>query len=67
MAPGVTGIAAGYPPKLALLAVQPALREISMGGRHTAPKGGTDVFIALVILALLVMLAAVVIPAALGR
>jgi len=38
-----------------------------MGGRHTAPNPGTDVFMALIILALLVILAAVVIPAALGR
>jgi len=37
-----------------------------MGGRHTAPKVGTDVFMALVILALLAILAAVVIPAVLG-
>ena len=38
-----------------------------MGGRHTAPNRGTDVFMALIILALLAILAAVVIPAALGR
>ena len=37
-----------------------------MGGRHTAPNTGTDVFMALIILALLAILAAVVIPAALG-
>jgi hypothetical protein len=43
-----------------------ALRESSMGGRHTAPNPGTDVFMALIILALLAILAAVVIPAALG-
>lgn len=38
-----------------------------MGGRHTAPKPGTDVFMALIILALLAILAAIIIPAALGR
>ena len=38
-----------------------------MGGRHTAPNPGTDMFMALIILALLAILAAVVIPAALGR
>ena len=43
------------------------VREISMGGRHTAPKPGTDVFMALIFLALLAILAAVVIPAVLGR
>jgi hypothetical protein len=37
-----------------------------MGGRHTAPRPGTDVFMAVIILALLAVLAAVVIPAALG-
>jgi hypothetical protein len=37
-----------------------------MGGRHTAPKAGTDVFMTLIILALLAVLAVVVIPAALG-
>ena len=37
-----------------------------MGGRHTAPKPGTDVFMAATILALLAVLAAVLIPAALG-
>jgi hypothetical protein len=37
-----------------------------MGGRHTAPNPGTDVFMALIILALLAILAAVVIPAVLG-
>jgi hypothetical protein len=37
-----------------------------VGGRHTAPKPGSDVFMALIMLALLAMLAAVVIPAALG-
>ena len=52
---------------MALLAVQPALREISMGGRHTVPKPGTDVFMALIILALLAILAAIIIPAVLGR
>jgi hypothetical protein len=34
-----------------------------MGGRHESPRNGTDVFMALVVLALLVILAAVVIPA----
>jgi len=38
-----------------------------MGGRHTAPDPGTDVFMALIILVLLAVLAAVVIPAALGH
>jgi hypothetical protein len=37
-----------------------------MGGRHTAPKPGTDVFMGVIILALLAVLAAVVIPAVLG-
>ena len=37
-----------------------------MGGRHTAPKPGTDMFMAAIILTLLAMLAAVVIPGALG-
>jgi hypothetical protein len=34
-----------------------------MGGRHESPRNGTDVFMALVVLTLLVILAAVVIPA----
>jgi hypothetical protein len=34
-----------------------------MGGRHESPRNGTDVFMALVVLALLVILAAVLIPA----
>jgi len=34
-----------------------------MGGRHESPGQGTDTFMALVVLALLVILAAVVIPA----
>ncbi len=38
-----------------------------VGGRHTAPKPGTDVFMALIMLALLAILAAVIIPAVLGR
>jgi hypothetical protein len=38
-----------------------------VGGRHTAPKPGTDVFMALIMLSLLAILAAVVIPAALGH
>ena len=37
-----------------------------MGGRHESPKPGTDMFMAVVILALLALLAAVVIPAWLG-
>jgi hypothetical protein len=37
-----------------------------MGGRHTAPNPGTDLFMALIILVLLAILAAVIIPAALG-
>jgi hypothetical protein len=37
-----------------------------MGGRHTAPKVGTDMFMAVVILALLAMLAAFIIPAVVG-
>jgi hypothetical protein len=38
-----------------------------MGGRHTAPNPGTDLFMALIILVLLGILAAVIIPAALGH
>jgi len=34
-----------------------------MGGRHESPRHGTDMFMALVVLALLVILAAVIIPA----
>jgi hypothetical protein len=34
-----------------------------MGGRHESPRNGTDAFMALVVLALLVILAAVVISA----
>jgi len=37
-----------------------------VGGRHMAPKPGNDVFMAVTILVLLAVLAAVVIPAALG-
>jgi hypothetical protein len=37
-----------------------------MGGRHTAPRPGNDVFMAVIILALLAVLAVVLIPAALG-
>jgi hypothetical protein len=37
-----------------------------MGGRHTASKPGTDMFMAGVILLLLAMLAAVLVPGALG-
>jgi hypothetical protein len=40
--------------------------EDAVGGRHEAPKPGTDVFMAVVVLALLALLASVVIPAALG-
>ena len=38
-----------------------------MGGRHTAPNPGTDLFMAMIILVLLAVLAAVIIPAALGH
>ena len=38
-----------------------------MGGRHTAPNPGTDLFMAMIILMLLAVLAAVIIPAALGH
>jgi hypothetical protein len=34
-----------------------------MSGRHTAPKVGTDMFMTLIILALLALLAAFIIPA----
>jgi hypothetical protein len=34
-----------------------------MGGRHEPPRQGTDLFMAVIVLALLVSLAAVVIPA----
>jgi hypothetical protein len=37
-----------------------------VGGRHESPKPGTDVFMAVVLLALLALLATVVIPAVLG-
>jgi len=37
-----------------------------MGGRHESPKPGTDMFMAVVVAALLALLAAVVIPALLG-
>jgi hypothetical protein len=37
-----------------------------VGGRHTARKPGSDAFMALIILTLLAVLAAIVIPAALG-
>jgi hypothetical protein len=37
-----------------------------MGGRHESPRRGTDVFMALIVLALLALLAAVVIPALTG-
>jgi hypothetical protein len=37
-----------------------------MGGRHESPRPVTDMFMAVVILALLALLAAVVIPAWLG-
>jgi len=42
------------------------MRESAMGGRHASPKPGTDLFMAVVLLALLALLAAVVIPAAVG-
>jgi len=38
-----------------------------MGGRHESPRRGSDMFMALVVLGLLVVLAAVVIPALAGR
>jgi len=38
-----------------------------MGGRHESPRRGTDMLMALVLLALLVVLAAVLIPALAGR
>jgi hypothetical protein len=38
----------------------------AMGGRHESPGRGTDMFMALVVLALLAILAAVVIPALTG-
>jgi len=34
-----------------------------MGGRHGSPGHGTDMFMAMIVVALLVILAAVVIPA----
>jgi hypothetical protein len=37
-----------------------------MGGRHAPPKLGTDIFMAVVVLALLVLLVAVVVPAVAG-
>ncbi len=37
-----------------------------MGGRHAPPKTGTALFMAVVLAALLALLAAVVIPAAVG-
>jgi hypothetical protein len=37
-----------------------------MGGRHESPRHGTDLFMALVVVGLLVILAAVVIPALAG-
>ena len=40
--------------------------ECAMGGRHESPKPGTDMFMAVVVAALLALLAAVVIPALLG-
>jgi hypothetical protein len=60
------GIAAGYDRYTDPAGGAAALRENGMGGRHTAPNPGSDVFMALVILALLAILAAVIIPAALG-
>jgi hypothetical protein len=35
--------------------------ERAMGGRHESPRSGTDVFMALVVLVLLVILAAVLV------
>jgi hypothetical protein len=37
-----------------------------MGGRHAPPKLGTDVFMAVVVLALLALLVAIIVPAAVG-
>jgi hypothetical protein len=37
-----------------------------MGGRHAPPKLGTDVFMAVVVLALLALLVAVIVPAMVG-
>jgi hypothetical protein len=42
------------------------LREGAIGGRDTAPGPGTDLFLAVSLLALLPLVAAVVIPAVLG-
>jgi hypothetical protein len=37
-----------------------------MGGRHAPPKLGTDIFMAVVVLALLALLVAIVVPAVVG-
>jgi hypothetical protein len=42
------------------------LREGAMGGRDAAPGPGTDLFLAVSLLALLALVAAVVVPAAVG-
>jgi len=45
-----------------------SLRSVgrAMGGRHESPGHGTDLFMAVIVLALLAILAAVVIPALAG-
>lgn len=37
-----------------------------MGGRHAPPKLGTDIFMAVVVLALLALLVAIIVPAVVG-
>jgi len=37
-----------------------------MGGRHAPPKLGTDIFMAVVVLALLALLVAIIVPAVIG-
>ena len=37
-----------------------------MGGRHAPPKLGTDIFMAVVVLALLALLVAIIVPAIVG-
>jgi hypothetical protein len=46
-----------------VVAVNCGLVGRAMGGRHESPEHGTDMFMALVVLALLAILAAVIIPA----
>jgi hypothetical protein len=64
----------GYPPRPKgprLRAVAPlpvvVLRDRAMGRRDGVPGPGTDLFMAVTLLALLSLVVAVVIPAALGR